>query len=85
MYGLASLDKHLIYFYEGNFASGPNLIASVKENILSLCAVLKPHIVSIIDGLSPPDFVVNSVLGKADGKVSPILSSEYIRIKIFWF
>ncbi|KAI4460919.1 electron transport oxidoreductase [Holotrichia oblita] len=70
MYGLSSLDKHLIYFYEGNFASGPDLIACVKEGILKLCCALKPHIVSIVDALAPPDFVVNSVLGKADGKVN---------------
>lgn len=70
MYGLSCLDKHLIFFYEGNFADGPNLINCIKENILKLCTMLKPQIVGIIDALAPPDFVVNSVLGKADGNVS---------------
>lgn len=69
LYGLWSLDKHLIFFYEGNFTSGPLLVQSIKEAILFLCAEMKPDIISVIDSLAPPDFVVNSILGKADGKV----------------
>ncbi|KAK9729818.1 Acyl-CoA oxidase [Popillia japonica] len=79
MYGLSSLDKHLIYFYQGNFASGPDLITCIKEGILKLCCALKPHIVSIVDALAPPDFVVNSVLGKADGKLYQHLQTEFFQ------
>lgn len=69
LYGLWSLDKHLIYFYEGNFANGPHLVQLVKEAILTICSDLKPDIVGIIDALAPPDFIINSILGAADGKV----------------
>lgn len=76
LYGLWSLDKHLIYFYQGNHAQTPLLAELTKEAILNMCHVLKPDIVTIIDALAPPDFVVNSVLGKSDGKVS-----KWIKIK----
>lgn len=41
----------------------------VKDSILHLCDVLKPESMGIIDGMAPPDFAVNSVLGRSDGKV----------------
>lgn len=41
----------------------------LRESILVLCEELKPEAVGIADALAPPDFVLNSVLGKADGKV----------------
>lgn len=69
MYGLWCLDKHLVFFYQGNFASGPALIKLIKDGVLYLCKTLKPDVIGVIDALAPPDFALNSVLGKADGKV----------------
>lgn len=69
LYGLSCLDKHLIYFYQGGYASGPSFSEDVKNMILKLCKDLKADSVSIIDGLAPNDYVVNSVLGKSDGQV----------------
>lgn len=73
LFALWSLDKHLIYFYEGNYASGPSMTTLNKEGILQLCKVLKPDIVTVIDSLAPPDYVVNSVLGRSDGNVRILL------------
>ena len=70
LYGLSCLDKHLLYFYQGEYANGPDFVSTVKDGVLEICSILKPDIVSVIDALAPPDFVVNSVLGKSDGKVS---------------
>lgn len=42
----------------------------VKRGILEVCEELKPNILAIVDSLAPPDFVVNSILGNADGEVS---------------
>lgn len=69
LYGLWCLDKHLVYFYEGGYATGPNMAKFVKESILKICSDLKPQMIGIIDALAPPDFVLNSILGKSDGKV----------------
>lgn len=69
LYGLTCLDKHLVYFYQGQYAQGPEMSRNVKEAILELCRELKPDSISIIDGIAPPDYVIHSVLGKSDGKV----------------
>lgn len=68
LYGLSCLDKHLVYLYQGNYAS-PNLSELVKEAVLSLCGQLKPEVVSVVDALAPPDFLLSSMLGNSDGKV----------------
>lgn len=70
LYGLWCLDKHLIYFYQGGYANSPKFSEFVKEGILKMCSELKPEAVGIADALAPPDFVLNSVLGKSDGMVS---------------
>lgn len=70
LYGLWCLDKHLAYFYQGDYARGPEMSVLVKDGVLRCCNLLKPDIVGVVDAMAPPDFVLNSVIGKADGKVS---------------
>lgn len=70
LYGLSCLDKHLVYFYQGGYTASPEMSQNVKDSILALCKVLKPDSLTLIDGLAPPDYVVNSVLGRSDGRVS---------------
>lgn len=69
LYGLWSLEKYAILFYEGQYTSDPILIKLMNQSILKLCSELKNDIIGVADALAPPDFVVNSVLGKADGQV----------------
>lgn len=69
VYGFWSLDKHLAAFYIGGFASGPEFSERVRSILIKSCDELKDSSVSIADALSPPDFVLNSVIGKSDGKV----------------
>ncbi|CAG9114975.1 unnamed protein product [Plutella xylostella] len=69
MYGLWSLDQHLVELYQGGFASGDSLARLLRAAILEMCAQLKPEVVSVVDALAPTDFVLNSVLGKSDGNL----------------
>ncbi|KAG7307382.1 hypothetical protein JYU34_007569 [Plutella xylostella] len=69
MYGLWSLDQHLVELYQGGFASGDSLALLLRAAILEMCAQLKPEVVSVVDALAPTDFVLNSVLGKSDGNL----------------
>lgn len=69
-YGLWCIEKHLVYFYEGGYATGPNFAKYVKESILTLCSDIKPNAVAAVDALAPTDYVLNSVLGKSDGQVN---------------
>ena len=34
-----------------------------------LCGVIKCDVVSLVDAIAPPDFVLNSALGMADGNI----------------
>ncbi|XP_023232107.1 peroxisomal acyl-coenzyme A oxidase 3-like [Centruroides sculpturatus] len=41
----------------------------IKDGILSLCSFLKNEAIALADVISPPDFILNSVLGNSDGQV----------------
>ncbi|XP_011309001.1 peroxisomal acyl-coenzyme A oxidase 3 [Fopius arisanus] len=69
LYSLFCLEKHLATFYQGGYCSGHLMVENIRNGILRLCGELKPEAVAIVDALAPPDFLVNSVLGMADGKV----------------
>jgi hypothetical protein len=56
-------------FYTGGYAMDSNLADLVKEGILQMCSQLKREAVAVADSLAPPDFVLNSVIGKSNGKV----------------
>lgn len=70
LYGLWCLDKHMATFYQGNFASGSAFGDYIRNQLLTKCKEIKDDAVAIADSLAPPDWVLNSVLGKSDGKVS---------------
>ncbi|GIY03208.1 peroxisomal acyl-coenzyme A oxidase 3 [Caerostris darwini] len=69
LYGLWSMEKHLSVFYEGNYCTNPLASQLIKEGILQLCEDIKDQAVSLADAISPPDFILNSSLGKSDGQV----------------
>ncbi|XP_015915555.2 peroxisomal acyl-coenzyme A oxidase 3 [Parasteatoda tepidariorum] len=69
LYGLWSLEKHITFLYEGGFCVGALASKSIKRCILKLCEELKEQAVSLADAISPPDFVLNSALGKSDGQI----------------
>ncbi|PNF16616.1 hypothetical protein B7P43_G06434 [Cryptotermes secundus] len=69
LYGAYSLEKHLVTLYQGGYAVGPEPAQLIRDGILDLYSKLKPEAVALVDVLAPPDFALNSVLGKSDGKV----------------
>ncbi|XP_059045214.1 peroxisomal acyl-coenzyme A oxidase 3 [Achroia grisella] len=69
LYGLWSLDKHLVELYQGGFGSGEALARLLRGAVLELCRDLKSEVVRVVDALAPTDFVLNSVLGKSDGNL----------------
>lgn len=68
-------------FYAGGYATGSNLADLVKEGILQMCSQLKSEAVAVADSLAPPDFVLNSVIGKSDGKVC--IKKHAIELMVF--
>ncbi|GAB6023201.1 acyl-Coenzyme A oxidase, variant 2 [Chamberlinius hualienensis] len=74
LFGLNSLEKHLVTLYEGSYISGPNVPKFVHWAILKLCEDLKNDAVSLVDVFAPPDAILNSPLGASDGHVNLIIS-----------
>lgn len=77
LYGLSTLDKHLVYLYQGRYDNNQPLAQLVKDAILDLCGVIKDFAVPLVDSLAPSDFVLNSILGRADGKLYESIQAEF--------
>lgn len=70
LYGLWSLEKWSSYLFEANvIQSGSLTLKNIREHILNLCARLKDNALTMAEVFAPPDWVLGSSLGKADGKL----------------
>ncbi|KAI1292482.1 Peroxisomal acyl-coenzyme A oxidase 3 [Halotydeus destructor] len=71
LFALWCLEKHFLYLFQSNFTGfNDNFnLSKLKEKILYLCNQLKNDSVSLCDAIAPPDFIINSCLGQADGNI----------------
>lgn len=70
LFGAVTLEKRLGDLYAGGFASpSSNIDKFLRNGIIMLCQDLVDNVVSLVDVLAPPDFIVNSPLGMSDGEV----------------
>ncbi|XP_010640077.1 peroxisomal acyl-coenzyme A oxidase 3 isoform X3 [Fukomys damarensis] len=69
LYALWSLSRHMTLLYQGGYLSGKQAGEALEDAILDLCAQLKDDAVSLVDVIAPPDFVLNSPIGRADGEL----------------
>ncbi|XP_074555214.1 peroxisomal acyl-coenzyme A oxidase 3 [Halichoeres trimaculatus] len=69
LYGLWSLSNHTTTLYQGNYMSGGKPAELIQMSILTLCSQLKDDAVALVDVLAPPDFILNSPIGNADGQL----------------
>uniref|UniRef100_S4RR37 Acyl-coenzyme A oxidase n=1 Tax=Petromyzon marinus TaxID=7757 RepID=S4RR37_PETMA len=81
LYGLWSLEKHAATLYQ---VTGGYIIASaplqlIRNSIVRLCAQLKDEAVALVDVFAPPDFILNSPIGRADGQIYQNLWSTMLQ------
>ncbi|GBM47709.1 Peroxisomal acyl-coenzyme A oxidase 3 [Araneus ventricosus] len=69
LYGLWCLQKYYTVLHEGGYCDQRNHSSLIKQAILKLCFELKDEAVSLVDVIAPPDFILNSALGRSDGEV----------------
>ncbi|XP_068613419.1 peroxisomal acyl-coenzyme A oxidase 3-like [Brachionichthys hirsutus] len=69
LYGMWSLSSHMASLYQGNYFSGAKPAELIQTTILTLCSQLKDDAVALVDVLAPPDFILNSPIGNADGQL----------------
>ncbi|XP_046820780.1 peroxisomal acyl-coenzyme A oxidase 3 [Vespa crabro] len=79
LFGSTALEKRLTDLYAGGYASvDSNMGDKLRQGIITLCKDLLEDAVALADVLAPPDYIVNSPLGMADGNVY-----KHIQEKIF--
>ena len=68
LYALITIEKELGQFTEDGFISGTQA-GLVKGRVRALLKELKPDVIGLVDAFDFPDFLLNSALGRYDGKV----------------
>ncbi|XP_015179263.1 PREDICTED: peroxisomal acyl-coenzyme A oxidase 3 [Polistes dominula] len=79
LFGCTILEKRLVDLYAGGYASvESHMDDKLRQGIIMLCKDLLVDAVALVDVLAPPDYIINSPLGMADGNVY-----KHIQEKIF--
>ncbi|XP_042528634.1 peroxisomal acyl-coenzyme A oxidase 3 [Dipodomys spectabilis] len=90
LYTLWSLSQHQALLYRGGYISSEQAGKALEDAILHLCAQLKDDAVALVDAIAPPDFILGSPIGRADGELyknlwSGILQESQVLERASWW
>uniref|UniRef100_A0A1B6BYV6 Acyl-coenzyme A oxidase n=1 Tax=Clastoptera arizonana TaxID=38151 RepID=A0A1B6BYV6_9HEMI len=78
LFALWCIHKNMVLLYQGGYCEGPLLANLICEAILKLCTDLCNEVVSLVDVISPPDFILNSIIGLSDGNLYSNLMQNFL-------
>ncbi|CAD6194218.1 unnamed protein product [Caenorhabditis auriculariae] len=77
LYALFVLERHLATLYIAGYATGGEFGEQLRQKLREHVAALKDEALALVDAVAPPDFVLNSALGTADGKAYEHIMKEF--------
>uniref|UniRef100_A0A182WDD3 Acyl-coenzyme A oxidase n=1 Tax=Anopheles minimus TaxID=112268 RepID=A0A182WDD3_9DIPT len=80
LYGMTLLLKHMATLQSTGYFN-TDALWLVQEAFLRLLPIVNRDAVAMIDSMAPPDFVLNSPLGAADGNVYSRMESEIMAVQ----
>lgn len=83
IYALWNLEKYLGYLFQFGILTSGQFVTDIHETLLETCKALVPNAVALADVLSPPDFILNSVLGNSDGAIYKHLQQAFFETNSF--
>ncbi|XP_066973372.1 peroxisomal acyl-coenzyme A oxidase 3-like isoform X1 [Macrobrachium rosenbergii] len=69
LFGLSQLEKYIPQLFEGGLVKDGTFVSMVHHHIKRLCGEMLKDAVALVDAFAPPDFILRSALGNADGQV----------------
>lgn len=78
LFAVWSIQKHLSTLYMAGFCSGSSFGDFLQTNVLRLCSEMKNDAVALADAIAAPDHIIDSVLGRSDGRIYDAIFASFL-------
>ncbi|KAK0407614.1 hypothetical protein QR680_003492 [Steinernema hermaphroditum] len=77
IFALTNLEKYLSFLYIGGYCVGPEFGRTIQAELFNKEDELSGDAISLCDVIAPNDFLLHSILGSSDGRVSERVFREF--------